>query len=357
MSVRANPTVIGAFVLGASILLVAGLLLWGGSGMFKSKHRVVMYFDAAVTGLQKGAPVLLRGVRVGEVTDVQMRWGTWLATVYADLEPDVLKGVRPRDLDSALNGVIQDRNLRAQLRMQSFVTGVLYVALDDFPGTPVVLRGLDKGVQEVPTVPTDIEKWTAKVEKIADSLAALPLDQLARSVIETIDEARRILKSPQVARSLKSLDTTLAETPGLVRKVDALATNVNAQIGPLSTDAQDALRSAQATLTSAHAALAEVPPLVADVRRVVAKLDAHAEPLLTSLKKSSDTAGATLERAQATLAGVDGTLGQDSALGYEFGQAIREVRDAARTLGSLADYLERNPDALVYGRRNIRNGR
>ncbi len=51
MSVRANPTVIGAFVLGASILLVSGLLLWGGTGMFKPKYRVVMYFDAAVTGL------------------------------------------------------------------------------------------------------------------------------------------------------------------------------------------------------------------------------------------------------------------------------------------------------------------
>src|SRR4029077_5819254 len=80
MSARANPTVIGAFVLGASILLVAGGLLWGGTGMFKPKYRVVMYFDTAVTGLQKGAPVLVRGVRVGEVTDVQMRWGTWLAT-------------------------------------------------------------------------------------------------------------------------------------------------------------------------------------------------------------------------------------------------------------------------------------
>src|SRR5712664_2644302 len=200
MSTRANPTIIGAFVLGASILLVAGLLLWGGTGMFKPKYRVVMYFDAAVTGLQKGAPVLLRGVRVGEVTDVQMRWGTWLATVYADLEPDTLKGVRPR---------------------------VLYVALDDFPGTPVVLRRLDKDVHELPTVPTTVELWTAKVEKIADALAALPLDELARSTIATVDEARRILKSPEVASSLKSLDVLLSDGRGLVRSVDTLAANVN----------------------------------------------------------------------------------------------------------------------------------
>ena len=351
MSTRANPTVIGAFVLGASILLVAGLLLWGGTGMFKLKYRVVMYFDSAVTGLQKGAPVLLRGVRVGEVTDVNVRWGTGLVTVYANLEPDVLKGVRPRDLDAELQQALQERNLRAQLRMQSFVTGVLYVALDDFPRAPMVLRGLDKDVRELPTVPTDIEVWTAKLDKIASALAALPLDELARSTIATVDEARRILKSPEVASSLKSLDVILRDGRGLVRRADTLAANVNAQVGPLSSEAQATLKSAQATL-------ADGPALVQDLHRVVAKIDAQIEPLLVSLKKSSDTAGTTLERAQGTLAGIDGTLNQDSALGYELVKSLQELRETLRALGSLADYLERNPNALLYGAsRPAANGR
>jgi phospholipid/cholesterol/gamma-HCH transport system substrate-binding protein len=345
MTGRANPTVIGAFVLGACVLIVAGLVLWGGTGMFKFKYHVVMYFDSAVTGLQKGAPVMLRGVRVGEVTDVNMRWGNWLATVYADFEPGSLKGVRPRDLDDALTRVVQERHLRAQLRMQSFVTGVLYIALDDFPGTPIVLRGLDKNVREVPTVPTDIEKWAAKLEKIADALASLPLDELARSLIATVDEAKGILKSPEIASSLKSLDAILKDGRGLVRRVDTLAANVNAQVGPLSGDAQATLKSAQATL-------AEAPALVADVRRVVTKIDAQIEPLLASLKKTSDTFGVTLERAQGTLAGVDGTLNQDSALGYELMRSLHELRETLRALGSLADYLERNPNALIYGARH-----
>jgi paraquat-inducible protein B len=350
MSVRANPTVIGAFVVGASILILAGLLLWGGTGMFRPKYRVVMYFDSAVTGLQKGAPVLLRGVRVGEVTEVNVRWGTWLATVYAELEPDSLKGVRPRDLDGAMNRAVTERNLRAQLRMQSFVTGVLYVALDDFRSTPIVLRGLDKDVHEVPTVPTDIEIWTAKLEKVVDALAKLPLDELARSVIATVDEAKRILKSPEVASSLKNLDGVLSDSRGLVRRVDKLAANVDDQVGPLSTEAQATLKSAQATL-------AQAPALVADVRRVVAKIDGQIEPLLVSLKKSSDTAGVTLERAQVTLAGVDGTLNQDTPLGYELVKSLQELRETLRSLGSLADSLERNPSAVLYGaRRPSANG-
>jgi len=364
MSLRASPSLIGAFVLGALVLLVGGLVLWGGTAIFRPKYRVVMYFDAAVTGLQKGAPVLMRGVRVGGVRDIQLSWGSSMVGVYADLEPDSLRGVRPRDLQDAIQRGIDERHLRAQLRMQSIVTGVLYVALDEFPGTPIVLRKLDTRVLEMPTVPTDIEKWTAKIEKIADTLTALPLDEIGRSVIATLDDARGILKSPEVASSLKNLDAVLAETRGLVRRMDTLAANVNTQVGPLSTDAQAALRSAQTTLGSAQttlgsaqAALAQVPALVQDLRGVVAKLDAHADPLLASLQKTSETAGATLERAQATLAGVDGTLSQDSALGSELGAALVEVRQAARALSSLADYLERNPSALVYGRRPVGNGR
>src|SRR5262247_3345389 len=117
MSARANPTLIGAFVLGACALLVSGLLLWGGTGLFRPKHRFVMYFNAAVTGLQKGAPVQVRGVRVGEVTEVQVRWGTSLVGVYVELESDVLKGVPPRDVTAAIRAAIAERGLRAQLRM------------------------------------------------------------------------------------------------------------------------------------------------------------------------------------------------------------------------------------------------
>jgi paraquat-inducible protein B len=310
-----------------------------------------MYFDSAVTGLQKGAPVLMRGVKIGEVTDVQVRWGKSLVGVHADMEPDNLRGVPPRDIPAAIKAAIQERSFRAQLRPQSFVTGVLYVAIDEFPGTPIVLRHFDPSELEMPTVPTDLERWEAKLERLSDTLATLPIQEIAQSVIGTVDEARRLLKSPEVARSLKSLDAALVDARGLIKKADTLAVNLNAQVGPLSADAQATLKSAQATL-------AEAPALVQEARRVVAKIDAHADPLLTSLEKTSNTAGVTLERAQVTLGGVDGTLSQDSALGYELGQTMLELRESVRALGSLADFLERNPDALIYGvRRPGQNGR
>jgi paraquat-inducible protein B len=82
MSARANPTMIGAFVVGAAVLVVVALLVWGGTGFLNRKLDYVLVFDSAVTGLQKGAPVMLRGVRVGEVTTCRCGGGrgSWRCT-------------------------------------------------------------------------------------------------------------------------------------------------------------------------------------------------------------------------------------------------------------------------------------
>ena len=350
MSTRPNPTVIGAFVVGAAVLFLAALLVWGGTGFLHRRLDYVLFFDAAVTGLQKGAPVMLRGVRVGDVTDVQVRWGTRFVAVYISLEPGLLKGTPSKDVRAQISEAVVEKGLRAQLKTQSFVTGVLFVALDAAPDHPIVLRKLDEKTPELPTIPTDLELWMAKLERVADAVAKLPLDEIARAAATTLQETTRLLKSPEIARVLKNTDTLVSDTRTLVRKVDALAAGVTAQVDPLASEAR-------ATLRSADAALADVPRLVADVRGLVAKVDGQVDPLLASLRRSSDVAQSALEQARVTLGGVDGVLSQDSAIGYELVQVLRELRETARSLRSLADYLERVPDSMVYGVRRAKDAR
>jgi paraquat-inducible protein B len=349
MSARANPTVIGAFVVGAAVLFIAALLVWGGTTFLHQKLDYVLYFDAAVTGLQKGAPVMLRGVRVGEVTDVQVRWGTRLVAVYIVLEPDALKGTPRHEVRAQIASAVQD-GLRAQLKTQSFVTGVLFVALDAAPGTPIVFHKLDPKTPELPTIPTDLEVWMAKLERVADAVAKLPLDEIARAAATTLQETTRLLRSPEIAGVLKNTETLVKDTRTLVGRIDALAGSVATQVDPLASEARAMLRSADA-------ALADVPRLVADIRGVVAKVDGQVDPLLASLRRSSDVAQSALEQARVTLGGVDGVLTQESAIGYELVQALRELRETARSLRSLADYLERVPDSLVYGVRRAKDAR
>ena len=75
MSQKANPTLIGGFVLGALVLLVGGVLLFGKGLFFAPKRQqFVIYFPDSVNGLNVGAPVKLKGVTVGTVTDVRVQY-------------------------------------------------------------------------------------------------------------------------------------------------------------------------------------------------------------------------------------------------------------------------------------------
>src|SRR5690606_27608732 len=70
MSRKTSPVVIGAFVVGAVVLAVVAVLVFGGNRFFQDKRSFVTYFDGSVTGLRVGSNVLFRGVRVGYVTDI-----------------------------------------------------------------------------------------------------------------------------------------------------------------------------------------------------------------------------------------------------------------------------------------------
>jgi paraquat-inducible protein B len=360
MSTRANPMVIGAFVVGAAALLVVALLVWGGTGLFRTRLDYVLFFDAAVTGLNKGAPVLARGVKVGEVKDVQLRWGTPVIAVYITVEPQALKGTAEAGPARAIERAVREEGLRGQLRMQSFVTGVLYVALDVRPGTPIVLRGLDPQVPELPTVPTDIEVWTAKLAKLADTIEKVPLEQMAQTTAAILEDVKKIVESKETRNLLPSINGAIVDARTLVRRVDTqidpLLAEIKGTVARFDT-ALDAARKlvldvdsrVDSLATPADAALRAAQAAIEDMRRLVAKLDAHADPLLTSIRSTSDRAGATMERAQLTLGGMDRTLEQESPLGFELFETMKELRAAAQALRSLADYLERVPDAPLYG--------
>jgi paraquat-inducible protein B len=375
MSTRANPIVIGAFVVGAVALVLAAVLVWGGMGLFRTRLDYVMFFDSAVTGLTKGAPVLFRGVKVGEVTDIQLRWGTQgLVAVYSTFEPDAVKGMAEGGPRQAVERGVREQDIRAQLRLQSFVTGVLYVALDRRPGTPIVLRGLDPKVPEIPTIPGDLEVWVAKLERFAERIEKVPLEQIGQSAATLLEDVKQIVESKEVHDLVPNANAAISDARTLLRRVDAqidptfaqlngaltrlsatldagrqLAHDVDVRVDPLATQAEATLKTVQGTV-------ADVRPLIEDLRRLAAKVDAQADPLLASFRSTSDTARTTLERAQVTLGNVDQTLDPGSPLGYELFLTLKEFRAAAQAWRSLADYLERVPDSLVRGVRRPARG-
>src|SRR5471030_2919096 len=71
---KVSPAVIGAFVIGAFALGTLALLFFGGINFFRHEQRFIVFFDESIVGLDLGSAVKLRGVAVGTVKDVKIRY-------------------------------------------------------------------------------------------------------------------------------------------------------------------------------------------------------------------------------------------------------------------------------------------
>jgi paraquat-inducible protein B len=328
MSKKANPTVIGGFVVGAVILLAAGIALFGGSQLFAPRSQVVTYFEGSVKGLRVGSNVLFRGVRIGFVSDIQLMGdvSTLQPIVRAtlDLTPGVWVLYREgqrlgEDAAAMIDGEdLIAAGLRARLGVESFVTGQLVVELDLLPDAKPVFRALqDEQVQEIPTVPSNVQQVLNKArefieqidfDKLQENLqgALAGLNELANSedAREALSGLNRFANSTETQSLPANLNSTLAEIRGAAESLDGLVDTLGEEIGPITQD----------------------------LKAAVQKLDGA----LTSAKNALDT----LER----------QIGGDTGLEYELSSALGEVRAAARSLRALTDYLQKNPEALLRGK-------
>ena len=329
MSKRANPTLIGAFVVGALALAVIGIITLGGMQLFKKELPFVMFFDGSIGGLDVGAPVEIRGVRIGSVTRIRLFAANKIG-VYIAVDPSLLPrsaAVRIKGVD-AVEALIQ-QGLRAQLKTQSLLTGLLLVYLDFFPGTPVTLVHLDPDVKEIPTIPTTLEQLQARIEGLLNKLGTVKLDELIRDVSLTLKGAKDLMSSPELRNAIISADTTLKTANTAIQEAQVVLKRLDAKVETVG--------------ANADAALIDMRALLVDAKKSLAKIDAQVEPLMASIKDASTSA-------QGTLHGVDRTVAGESRIGYETLRALRDVADAARSLKTLADYLERHPDALIRGK-------
>lgn len=233
MSKKANKAMIGGFVLGAIFLSVSTILFLGSGDLLKEKITMVAFFDSAVKGLDIGAPVLLRGVKVGEVVDIKVTLGekglAIQTPVYIDLEPD---RISPSQADKEwfekikklppgeMYGQFIQTGLRGQLHMQSLLTGKLFVALDFHPDRPADLKGLDKRYAELPTIHTQLEEAADSVTKLLDEIENLPIEDL-------------LLSGTRMFNSIQKL-----------------ADNIDHEVSPLSKSLQNAAGSADKTLVT-----------------------------------------------------------------------------------------------------------
>ncbi len=352
MSKKASTTVIGAFVVGAFVLVVAGLLIFGGGRFFKDTKKFVLFFEGSVQGLNKGAAVAFKGVRVGSVTDIKILFDTrdmaLRIPVFIEIEPGRMTPMHGVPLDKVLEEAkghdildfLVKKGLRATLDFQSLVTGQLFVNFDFYPDKPARYVGYDAGYVEIPTVSSSLEQISKTVEK-------LPIDEIATRVGHALEGIENLINSPQLKEAVASLSQTMKHVESATQNISDQAKPLLAEIGRTLAETQGLVRDLRA----------QVKPLAADAKEItkgtkelVGTMNSRLTGLATSMEKTLAAAQLAFKKAEAAFGGIEGAVGEDSRLRFELSNALKELTTTARSVRALADYLDRHPDALLRGK-------
>ena len=307
MSQKINTASIGLFIVTGVALGVTGLLLFSSSKMFSRTHEQILYFDGSLNGLHDGAPVKYRGVTVGSVKRVMVRFNQAeddnAMPVLIEIEDKLVRQVLgdkagelfyARTTDAEVRAERIKAGLRASLQTESLVTGVLYVDISVDPNAPPpVFHQLEKIYVEMPTEPTEIQQ-------LFNNLASVDIKSLQTN--------------------LNGLIIRLDTTVGQLQMAD-----INAGITNLLTSINRLVASPDLTNS-----LAAIPPTLAEANRTLAQLRGAGENL----------------RAM---------LAPDSPVRSDLDQALEQLAGAAQSISSLTEFLKQHPNAIIAGRELPKN--
>ena len=345
MSKRANKTLIGIFVLGAIALLVIAIVLLGSGKFFRETFEAVCFFDGSVGGLNVGASVVFRGVKIGSVKDIVLRYDVknseFMIPVYIEIEPHRLEALGPAPVKTGENlEALIEKGLRAQLEMQSIVTGQLQVGLDLLPDKPAKFVGADPRYPEIPTVPTPLQELAKKIGKI-------PIEEIFEKLLRAVEGVEKVVNSPEIKEAIRSVNLALEDVRKLTRNMDG-------QVGPLASNLNETVQDIRKLVQNADSKVAglasSLDEAVKESRGVIKNVDNRIESLAAGIDGTVKSAEATLTLAQKAIERIEGTVGEDSTFAYELNKTLEEVSALARSIRVLSDYLQRHPESVLWGK-------
>lgn len=223
---KADKKIIGAFVIGAIALLVTAILIFGSGALFKQADKYILFFDGSVKGLSSGAPVIFRGVKIGNVADISPiydpRTKKVLIGVVIEIELSRVEGF-PERIGYPNYKTLISRGLRAGVEIQNFMTGQLMIAFDFYPDEPPKMYGVAKKYPELPTLLIS--------PAIFDVMNQLPIKEIADNLKQTVTGINNLINSggsyglnnmlqevSEAARSLRFLVEYLEKHPEALLK-------------------------------------------------------------------------------------------------------------------------------------------
>lgn len=326
MSQKANPTLIGVFVLGAVVIAIGAIVFFGSSNLFAKKQEYLTYFNQSVNGLGIGSNVKYKGVTIGKVTKVQLKF-------QGQGEPPIVKVLYEINTDNLLNkyGLSIElgdpaahekaiaNGFRAKLDFESIISGQLFLALDFYKDAAVAVLHpeANDGTLEIPPQNSDIDEILANLTKAIGNIGSVDFAGLAKTLQDALKSVHDGIDALQLDRLGNSLDKASNSISNLAN----------------GDQVKTALASVHQSFDQLTATLKSLDPAIGNLKPT---LD-QAKGALTNLQKS------TAELAQ--------LLKPDSNLRYQLDSSLSQISAAAASIQQLSDFIQRHPNSLIFGRK------
>jgi paraquat-inducible protein B len=270
--------------------------------------------------------VVFLGVKVGTVKQIKLgidaETRRFMVPVIIEVEPNAVESRRGEQIDLRERSAVRllvAQGLRARLKMQSLLTGQLYIDLDFYPDKLAKFVAIDSEVSEIPTILTAVEELTSKLE-------GFPMDAFLADLVGISRSLNKLLSSDSTGKIPGRLSTTLAH-------LESLSARLDRDGGPM--------------LDEARGNLVEMRKALEAVQIAMAKIGGVAEagsPMVASLGKASEELARTAQTMQSL-------AGEESPTVRQLNTALKEISRAARALRLLAETLEQQPEAVLQGKR------
>ncbi len=321
------------FVLGAGTLALIALLSFGGINFFSKPQRFAVYFDESIHGIDLGSPVKLRGVRVGRVVDLNVQYDARnkksIVEVLCEFSRSTVKDEIGAPIDVSSREELQkliDSGLRAQLAVSGLATGLLFVELDfvdpaSLGNAPTVTAIADPKFVVVPSVRSAISEFQASLTEILSNLKRVDFPGLSRELNGLLVDTRKQIAGLELA------------------KLTAEWTKAGAAVNELA-------RSGDIQRTFVH-----LNETIDQVSKMIAGLDAQVQPAGVKLNESLAQAQSMFKSFNDAAESARRFISAQNGLGEESTRTMRQLSEAAASVQRLAEFLERNPNALITGKK------
>jgi paraquat-inducible protein B len=338
---KASPKAVGGFVIGAVLIGLIAVIVFGSGRIFEKRAQHVAFFTGSLQGLRLGAPVQFRGVEIGTVSEIYVQFNSvtldFFIPVVLDINTDLLQDIGEAEVEpeDRIEELIE-KGLRAQLAVQSFVTGQQVVQLALHPGTPVQMVETDLPYEQIPTIPSTFEVMEKSVGNVLQDISDLIIDLKG-----FVGDNRGTIEQGLANISETTVDAkaTMADLRKAAADIAVITEYVNKNreaIGDLVDNANDTILSYKSLAERAEAVVAENQD---DLSKAISGLR-QAEQKISDL---AETANAILNENRK---GVNDFTNEGL---YEIKNLAVDAQAAVEQFRRVMEEMERDPARFLLG--------